>query len=434
MSLVGDTLSRAKKPAIVSSPPMVTLTNGPLHPPRAPQAVSWPAIDRAALIGPAGELVRAIEPHTEADPVAILFQVLVGFGSLIGRSVYYPHEADRHHGNEFLVLVGETADGRKGTSWGHARRGLAIADPEWAADRIARGLSSGEGLIHEVRDRLKDDAGVADKRLLVMENEFAAVLKVIDRQGNTLSPVLRQAWEGGELRTLTKNSPARCAEPHISLIGHITPSELTRYLTATEVANGLGNRHLFVCVKRSKLLPDGGTPDAELVQACGREIGIAASFARNGFVMTRAEDARDLWHEVYPRLASARPGLVGSMAARCLAHVCRLAMLYAILDREPVIRVTHLRAAVACWDYAEASLRYIFGDSLGDPAADQIRAALREAPAGLSRTDIRDIFGRHKPASEIDRALATLARWNMASKSPVETGGRPSERWFSRES
>ncbi len=394
---------------------------------------TWPVLDSDAMIGPAAELVRAIEPHSEADPVAILFQTLVGFGNIIGRSAFYPHEADRHYGNEFLVLVGETADGRKGTSWGHARRALEIADSEWAAERIARGLSSGEGLIHEVRDSLKDDPGVGDKRLLVMENEFANVLKNIERQGNTLSPVLRQAWEGGELRTMTKNSPARCKEPHISTIGHITPSELHRYLTATEVANGLGNRHLFACVRRSKMLPDGGTPDREMVQACGQELAYAVTAARDLKTVGRSAAARDLWHAEYPRLSSARPGLVGSMAARCLPHVSRLAMLYALLDREGEIGEQHLRAGIACWDYCEASLNYIFGRTLGDPTADQIREALRETTNGLSRTEIRDLFGRHKNTSEINRALDALNRWKMAESRSVQTGGRPVERWFSIE-
>jgi hypothetical protein len=49
------------------------------------------------------------------------------------------------------------------------------------------GLSSAEGLICEVRDE-------ADKRLMVMQGEFAAVLRIMSREGNNLSPVLRSAW------------------------------------------------------------------------------------------------------------------------------------------------------------------------------------------------------------------------------------------------
>ena len=39
------------------------------------------------------------------------------------------------------------------------------------------------------------DAGVKDKRLLVQEGELSQALKVMKREGNTLSPVLRNAWD-----------------------------------------------------------------------------------------------------------------------------------------------------------------------------------------------------------------------------------------------
>jgi hypothetical protein len=404
---------------------------------RTPQTErSWPILGKEALIGPVGELVRCIEPHTEADPNAILFQTLVGFGNIIGRTAFFPHEADRHYGNEYLVLVGQTATGRKGTSWGHARRALETADPDWASSRIAGGLSSGEGLVHSVRDRHKDDEGVQDKRQLVVENEFAQVSKVIERPGNTLSPVLRQAWESVALGGMTKTTPTKCACPHISLIGHITADELQRYLTATEIGNGLANRHLFVCVKRSKLLPDGGYPNQDSLAACGRQIAIAVESARRLSSVLRGDDAREVWHEIYPRLNEERPGLVGSLSARCLAHICRLSLIYALLDEQPIIGARHLRAAVACWDHCEASLRYVFGNSLGDPVADQIRDALRDIPGGMTRTELRDFFGRNRTTEQIGRALSVLQRWKMAEQRSdhTKTRGRPSERWFSTES
>ena len=49
----------------------------------------WPVMDQAAYQGIAGEVVRTIEPHTEADPVAILIQFLTSVGNLIGRCPYY---------------------------------------------------------------------------------------------------------------------------------------------------------------------------------------------------------------------------------------------------------------------------------------------------------------------------------------------------------
>src|SRR5262249_43844809 len=139
-----------------------------------------------------------------------------------------------------------------------------------------------EGLVWHVRDpipkreRVKSgktvsyqeveaDPGIADKRLCIVEPEFANVLKQAERTGNTLSAMLRQAWDSGDLGTLTKNSPARATGAHVSLVGHITADELRRYLTATEQANGFANRHLWICVKRSKELPEGGAPDQKVL-------------------------------------------------------------------------------------------------------------------------------------------------------------------------
>jgi hypothetical protein len=66
-----------------------------------------------------------------------------------------PHftvEADRHGLNLFLVLVGATAKGRKGTALGHVKRLFERCDPEWTDRCVTSGLSSGEGLIWAVRD------------------------------------------------------------------------------------------------------------------------------------------------------------------------------------------------------------------------------------------------------------------------------------------
>ena len=53
------------------------------------------------------------------------------------------------------------------------------------------------------------DEGVTDTRLLVVENEFASVLRMTERPGNTLSAILRDAWDARTLQSMTKGSPAR---------------------------------------------------------------------------------------------------------------------------------------------------------------------------------------------------------------------------------
>src|SRR5262249_4732568 len=114
---------------------------------------AWPEpLAPEALHGLAGDIVRLIIPASEADPVALLMQFLVAFGSILGRTAYFLVEGTRHYANEFLVLVGETSKARKGTSWNRVFGILRAAEVEWAKERVQTGLSSGEGLIHAVRD------------------------------------------------------------------------------------------------------------------------------------------------------------------------------------------------------------------------------------------------------------------------------------------
>jgi len=393
----------------------------------------WPVLDSAALYGPAGAIVQAIEPHTEADVAALLFTVLVLFGSDAGHIFHALAGGTRHTLNTNIALVGDTAKGRKGSSLGYPKSLFAHVDPIWCREKIVSGLSSGEGIIYAVRDasdkKDKDgtplDTGVADKRLMVVEEELASVLKVMAREGNTLSAVQRQAWDSGDLRVLNKNSPLRATGAHISLIGHITRTELQRCLTETEVANGYANRILWICSRRSKELPDGGgIPEhGSMVQ----NLHDALEFAQHWTApVQRDAEARELWHAVYGPLSSGKPGMLGAVISRAEAHVLRLSLLYAALDCSTTVKVAHLQAALACWDYAEASARYIFGERLGDPIADAIVEAVREAgPDGLDRTSISALLGRNVSASRLQVAVAQLLEAKLITATRVQTAGAP---------
>lgn len=413
-----------------------------------PPPAEWPDPPGAeAFHGLAGEFVRVVGPHSEADPVALIFQMLVGFGNLIGRSAYFIVEDTRHYTNEFGVLIGKTAKARKGTSLDRARAALRQADGAWVDSRSVSGLSSGEGFIWAVRDpvekqeRVKErgqpvryetvvaDPGVADKRLLAVEPEFAVVLKQTERLGNTLSAHIRQAWDSGNLGTQTK-TPLKATGAHTSIIGHITVEELRRYLTATEVANGFFNRFWPLAVRRSKFLPDGGRVDERALADLAGRIRAAAEFARGVGEVKRDPEAKELWHALYPVLSADRPGVAGAVLARAEAHVLRMSMIYALLDRSPVIRTEHLAAAVALWEYAERSVMFIFGDVTGDPLADEILRLLRANPTGVTKTDISKYLQHNVPAGRINQALGVLLQAQLARMERRETDGRAAEWWF----
>jgi hypothetical protein len=327
-------------------------------------------------------------------------------------------------------------------SWNPIRNLMHAADPEWVDERVQNGLSSGEGLIYAVRDRVVTgydeenepivyDEGVKDKRLFVIEGEFASVLSVMRRQGNTLSAVIRQSWDGDRLQVLTRKDPMKATGAHISMIGHITKPELLRHLTETESANGFANRFLWPMVKRSKELPFGGEWHTVDTASMVKFLRVVFEFGKHAGEIKWGESARDLWREVYGPLSAPKPGLFGAVVGRAEAQALRLSALYAVTAGSGSIELEHLEAALALWDYAEESARYIFGDATGDSIADQILDALRAAgKEGLTRTQIRDLFKRHKSADLINRALDLLVSIGRIRRRSEATSGRPTERWF----
>jgi hypothetical protein len=398
----------------------------------------WPEpLASEAFHGLAGEIVHAIEPHTEADPAALLIQLLTAFGNVVGRNRFFVVERHHHYTNLFSLIVGSTSKGRKGVSWSQIAESFRVVDDFWISMRVHGGIGSGEGIIWQVRDPILKgekivDEGIGDKRLLLLETEFAQVLAVMKREGGTVSEVLRRAWDGTPLQTLTKNSPARATGAHVSLIGHITRDELVRHLDQTEIANGLVNRFIFCCARRSKKLPDGGALDDSQIAPLSEKLRLAIAFARESGEMKRDESAAALWREIYGDLSEGRHGLLGAIISRAEAQVLRLSMIFALLDSSATIRREHLIAAVAIWQYAEASANYVFGDSLGDPVGDEILRVVRATPTGLTRSEVRDLFGRNKKEAEIDRAVSVLLSLGFIEIRTEATGGRPAQRLTAR--
>ena len=326
------------------------------------------------------------------------------------------------------MLVGDSAKARKGSSFDHVARLLAHADPAFTA-RLTTGLSSGEGLIWAVRDPQGPDPGAVDKRLLVIEPEFATVLKSTGRELSTLSPTLRSAWDGRPLALLTRTAPARATEAHISIIGHITQTELRRHTTTVEIANGFLNRFIFAAVRRVRLLPEGGDPDPLKGTGLGRYLTSVLKHAHTAGKVTLTPDARELWWHTYPQLTQPADGLLGQLTARAEAHVIRLALLYALLDGQKTIQPEHLhpRSRSGTTPNAPPPGRSDRRPATRSPSRSTPRS--HRSPDGLTRTQIRDLCQRNLPADRVEQALATLAAAGRASQQRTLTGGRPAELW-----
>jgi hypothetical protein len=392
---------------------------------------AWPnPIGDAAIRGLAGDVVNLIAPQSESDPAALLIQFLTLFGNCVGQKPYFKVESTKHHANLFSLIVGQTSKARKGTSFDNIADLFEAASPAWSQNCKNTGLSSGEGLIATVSKEV-DKNVPADKRLFIYEPEFAKVLQVQRRNGNTLSPTMRAAWDGKPMQIMTKNSPVKSTDAHVSIIGHITQDELRRELTATDQANGYANRLLFVCAKRSKRLAEGGHVDAKEFGRLAKCLTETRNTAKNITEMKRSKAARKMWRKWYDGL-NELPGMLGAITSRAEAQVLRLSLIYALLDSSNVIRAHHLQAALAVWNYCHASASYIFRSKVGDLTADKIYEALVNAGKdGMSRTDIRGLFSRNLSEEQTNQALDLLACSGLIkNRKEQSTKGRPTQMWY----
>jgi hypothetical protein len=409
----------------------------------------WPQLHADALHGLIGRLVMAVLPHTESDAANLLLHLLVMIGNAMGRGPYYLNTATRHYTNLFGLVVGKTSSSCKGTGADIGVNILRQADADWVFNCLGGGISSGEGIIDAVRDpvfgpdkknpgtEVLVDPGAADKRLLINEREFANVFNVKDRKGNNVIDVLRRFWDGEiVVRTMTKNSKTQATNAHVSIVGHITPDELREKLGAQLITNGFANRFLVMVVHASKMLPFGSWPDAAVMTPLIEEIKEALVFARSlgEMEIPMADDARVLWTTIYSGLRDQPDTLTGNLSARAVPLVIRVAVIFAVLDRQMTISRTHLDAASMVWRYCEDSLMYLFAGLSGNPIRDAVMAALDcQRPNGMTTREIlREVFFTRV---SIDKVLPVL-RELMAMKRVrheqrrVLKGGTLSDVWF----
>jgi DNA-binding MarR family transcriptional regulator len=383
--------------------------------------LSRPRLDEAAFHGLAGRFVNVVLPHTEADPAALLLCFVTAFGNLVGPGPHAVVSGTNHPARLSLLLVGESGASRKGTAQGCVNLVMKLADADWYGESVTSGLTTGEGLIQAVKSS-EDES----RRLLWVETEFGRTLTAANREGSTMSAVLRQAWDGDNLAVATRKDALRVAgDHHVSIIGHVTPAELRAKLHSLDTVNGFANRFLFALVRRSKLLPEGGdlhTQHTELADM-SESIQQAAGIARRRKFLIRNAAARELWAEVYPDLSMGTDDLVGSMSARGSAQVLRLSLVYALLDEAEFIGPDHLRAALAVWGYCKASIRAVY-DPLPEQAVKLLKAIRDSTPDGLTTTDQYRPFHGHITASELAAIRDRLEAEGLIVTVRTETAGR----------
>lgn len=379
--------------------------------------------------GLAGEIVAALDPWTEADPAALMLDLLVSFGSAVGRGPYTYGGGVRHEAKLNAVIVGDTAAGRKGTARAAINTLFEYVEPDWVRDHVGGGLSSGEGLVQAMSDLPEG------KNFLAVETEFGRVLAVGARNGSIVSEMVRQLWDTDRVHILNRDA-TRLDGAFFSLIGHITEGELRAKMAEVDLINGFGNRVLWVYAQRSKLLPAGGRVPDEVLSPHAERLAGAILEARRLGQMNRTRKAEKRWEQWYLEQARIRHGgLVRAVTDRSEAQCARLQVAFAALDGADQIAVEHVKRAAAVWRYCEESAAFVFGQSVGDRRADKVLHALRRAEGReLKRSVIRRTVLSDNPSRDQLDAIRDLLRDGGKVEVRFTQGsGRPAEVWKATE-
>jgi molybdopterin biosynthesis enzyme MoaB len=387
-----------------------------------------------AFYGLAGKIVKLLEPQLEASREAILANVLGCSAVLFQHEAYFKVTADIHYPDDYYLTVGNSAVARKGTTTNAVLEVLERVRPGFG-ERILRGLSTGQGLITALSRKRpggeeKNEEAVSDPiapAVLIEISEFAELLAVMRRDENTLSAVLRDAWDGKRLAVLTRTQPLRVQNVSLATIAHITQRELLERLTSTDKANGFANRHIFIWMERVKLLPRGSMDNLDCDEIIG-DLNAAIQAAHGAGAIKRDAETEELWAEEYKHLSTRGDSMIDALLSRAEAHVMRLSLLYALLDGSREIRKVHLKAALAVWHYSEASVQYVFGHAVdGD---DQKILKKLEQNGPLTADEIRThVFSKNKSANWVGDKLSALEQTRQIRRCQKEFKTKTSVAW-----
>jgi hypothetical protein len=388
-----------------------------------------PVMAQEAYHGILHEVVRIATRTSEASPIAVAANLIGIFCAMIGRGAFQHIGDGICHARMFYLLVGRTGKARKGTSEHTVFRIFRAIERILCGDggfpamkRHEGGLSTGEGLGYQLRDSEEEgDGGTDDKRLHVVESEFAGAMAAANREKNTLSATIRTAWDGKPIAPLVKNASWAASDPHIVISGHITSAELIARMSDVDALSGFLNRFVILHIVRPKLVPlPKRTPDAD-IERVAEQLAEAVRFAAgddvtagNTLEVTLSPEAVKFWCAQYPSLTAEQDGIAGALLVRSEIYCRMLAMIFALLDKTAVIEVQHIKAALAWVNYWKDSVNYIFATLAAKAEAERLNEAsadvlefIKQRP-GCSRTDLTTGFRNKLSGQQITDALNHL--------------------------
>ncbi len=354
--------------------------------------------------------------EAETDPVAVLFQAMEIFGNMLDRDAFFITEEGHIYLNDYLMVVGTSGEGRKGTAWKHAKR--LFEQEQRYSDIIYGRVDSGEGLIKELDARSAQEFGGDTASLLIQDSEAAGLLAKMKIENSTLSQNLIKGWDCSAMSIAKSKDRLVVKKPYVSLVGHIQPEVLKHHLDFQMLHSGLMNRIQFIYVERVRKNLNAAPME---VSALSRYQGILDTLFKNkpkGAISFDA-DAREQLGEYY---------MGDGLAERDHIHVMKNASRLAILDGRLVISGRDLTQALLIQKYVTECRHYLLGDwgpdaEIRDDAQRVIEFVLDTK--NVTKTDIsQKVFRGHKSSRDLDAIIDyATKRLRLKAKLLRQPGG-----------
>lgn len=391
---------------------------------------------KSMLYGFVGEIALEAANGKEVNEYAAFMYLLTALSANFGRDIYLAIGDSYHHSRLFCLHLGRSAKGRKGETMKLVDRILEEAQKidiqknhsnEIVCITHKGGLSTREGLISLIHDGINlgtktEEPAINDKRMLVVESEFANVLHQSKRDGNTLSAAMRDLYDGRSISPLIKKNKMGATDPHIAMWANITPSELVELVSERELSNGSFNRYITIFAERYCLvsMPEA-TPHNKVLEYSLKCLDVIewAKGSYPDYKNTRqahlSDEAKQAYDRIYKFIEGRNNGNLSDILVRLSTNLLRMALTLAIVDKSLIIEVVHIEVAYEWSLFSDESVRYIFAaknDLLQQRKIESNAAKIinfLKSNKSATRTELSiNCFYKHLPASDIDSAINSL--------------------------
>lgn len=342
--------------------------------------------------------------EAETDPVAVMFQAFEIFGCMLDRNPYFITEEGPVYLNDYLMVVGTSGEGRKGTAWKHAKR---LFELEQRYQDIIHGrVDSGEGLIKELDRRQAAEFGSDTASVLIQDSEAAGLLSKMKIENSTLSQNLIKGWDCSAMSIANSKDRLMVKKPYISLVGHIQPEVLKNRLDFQMLHSGLMNRIQFIFVERVRKNMYAKPMDAEYMLRYQTVLDGLFKGKPSGEVKFDT-DAQKVLSDYYNS---------DGHLERDHVHVMKTGSRLAILDGRMNISRRDMEIALAMQQYVSECRLYLLGDWGPDAEVRDDAEKVIEYVAdtnNATRTDIsQKCFKGNRSSRELD-TIITYAKSHL---------------------